>query len=189
MNIVLASGSPRRRELLTMLGLKFDICPARGEEAAAEGLSPEETVKAISLAKAKEVAEKYPADILIIAADTIVWAQGEILGKPKDKADAERMLYLLSGKSHSVFTGLCVICGDKVISAAEETEVRFRSLSEDEIKAYIETGEPMDKAGAYGIQGKASVLIEGIKGDYFNVMGLPLCRLGEILKTIGVRLL
>ncbi|MDO4815122.1 MAG: Maf family protein [Bacillota bacterium] len=189
MKVVLASGSPRRKELLEMLGLEFDICPARGEEKAEPGLAPGELVKALSLAKAKEVASAYPGDTVVIAADTIVWAEGEVLGKPSDKADALRMLNMLSGKAHSVFTGICVIRGDTVLAEAEETEVHFRKLDEAEIEAYVETGEPMDKAGAYGIQGKASVLIEGIKGDYFNVMGLPLCRLGEILKTIGVQLL
>ena len=189
MKIVLASGSPRRKELLEMMSLEFEICPAKGEEKLEKNLSPKETVRSLAKAKAKEVAAEYPAGTAIIAADTIVWAEGEILGKPKDRADAVRMLEMLSGKSHSVFTGICVICDDVTVLGVEETEVRFRRLSRSEIEAYVETGEPMDKAGAYGIQGKASVFIEGIKGDYFNVMGLPLCRLGEILKTIGVRLL
>lgn len=189
MKVVLASGSPRRKELLEMLGLEFEICPAKGEERVEPELSPEEIVKSLSRAKAREVAAAYPRGTAVIAADTIVWAEGEVLGKPVDRADAVRMLKMLSGRSHSVFTGVCVICDDVTVSCAEETEVCFRSLSDREIEAYVETGEPMDKAGAYGIQGKASVLIEGIKGDYFNVMGLPLCRLGEILKTIGVRLL
>lgn len=171
-----------------MLGFEFTVCPAKGEEKADAGLPPQELVCAISSAKAEEVAAKYP-DSLVIAADTIVWADGEVLGKPKTEADAVRMLRMLSGRSHKVFTGLCVMGDGKKLSEAEETEVCFRTLSEEEINAYVATGEPMDKAGAYGIQGKASVFVEGIKGDYYNVMGLPLCRLGEILKSIGVRLL
>lgn len=189
MKIVLASGSPRRRELLETLGLEFEICPAKGEEKAEAGLPPEKLVCALAGAKAAEVAEKYSDDAVIIAADTIVWAEGEVLGKPKDEADAARMLKMLSGRSHKVFTGMAVGCGRPFAYAAEETEVFFRELSDDEISAYISTGEPMDKAGAYGIQGMASLFVEGIKGDYYNVMGLPLCRLGEILKSIGVRLL
>lgn len=189
MKLVLASGSPRRKELLEMLGLEFEICPAKGEEKTEEGLSPREIVTALASAKAKEVSAKYPEDTAVIAADTIVWAEEQVLGKPRNEADAVRMLELLSGKAHSVFTGICVAFGGEILSCAEETEVCFRKLGRDEIEAYVSTGEPMDKAGAYGIQGKASVFIEGIKGDYYNVMGLPLCRLGEILKSIGVRLL
>ena len=188
MKVILASGSPRRKELLEMLGLEFEIHPAKGEEKADAGMSPEKLVCALAGAKAAEVAVEYP-DALIIAADTIVWAENEVLGKPKNEADAVRMLKLLSGRSHKVYTGLAVSRGDKTELAAEETEVIFRVLDEDEINAYVATGEPLDKAGAYGIQGKASVFVEGIKGDYYNVMGLPLCRLGEILRSIGVRLL
>ncbi len=189
MKIVLASGSPRRKELLEMMGLEFEICPAKSEESVEPGLSAEETVMSLARAKAREVAAAFPAGTAVIAADTIVWAEGKILGKPKDRNDAVQMLEMLSGRTHSVFTGICVICDDVTVVGAEETEVCFRRLSRREIETYVETGEPMDKAGAYGIQGKASVFVEGIKGDYFNVMGLPLCRLGEILKTIGVHLL
>lgn len=189
MRIVLASGSPRRKELLEMLGLEFEICPARGEESVQEGLSPEETVISLASEKAREVSARFPGDTVVIAADTVVCAEGELLGKPRDRADAVRMLKLLSGRSHYVYTGVCVMCGGVSLAEAEATEVRFRAVSDEEINAYADTGEPMDKAGAYGIQGKASVLIEGINGDYYNVMGLPLCRLGGILKTIGVHLL
>ena len=189
MRTVLASGSPRRRELLAMLGFEFEICPAKGEEKAGEKTDPAEIVKCLAEAKAAEVAEKYPRNTVIIAADTIVWAEGKVLGKPADEADAARMLRLLSGKSHSVFTGLCVMREGEAVLAAEETEVCFCELSDEEIAAYVKTGEPLDKAGAYGIQGKASVFVEGIKGDYYNVMGLPLCRLDGMLKNVGVRLL
>lgn len=190
MSIVLASGSPRRRELLQMLGVgDLVICPAVGEEKSEPNLSPEETVCALSRAKAKEVSSKFGKDDVIIAADTIVWCNGEIFGKPRTEQMAADMLTALSGNTHEVYTGITVIKGEKTISEAECTKVRFRELNISEIAAYIASGEPMDKAGAYGIQGKASLFAEGIEGDFFNVMGLPLCRLGQMLKTIGVRLL
>lgn len=190
MSIVLASGSPRRRELLQMLGVPdLKICPAVGEEKTAPDLGPGETVCALSRAKAEEVAAKFGSDDVIIAADTIVWCDGKVFGKPHTEENAEKMLSALSGRAHEVYTGITVIKGEKIISEAECTRVRFRPLEKDEITAYIASGEPMDKAGAYGIQGKASLFAEGIEGDYFNVMGLPLCRLGQMLKTIGVHLL
>lgn len=190
MKIVLASGSPRRRELLGVIGVAdFEVCPAQGEEKTQEGLPPEEIVKSLSGAKAREVAAKYDPDAVIIAADTIVYADGRVLGKPHDEHEAFSMLKALSGKAHEVYTGITLIRGDNVLSEAECTSVEFRELSDEEINAYIATGEPMDKAGAYGIQGKASLMVSAINGDYFNVVGLPLCRLGQMLKTIGVRLL
>lgn len=190
MSIVLASGSPRRKELLQMLGVTdMVICPAVGEEKADESLSPAETVCALSKAKAAEVREKFSPDDLIIAADTVVCCDGVVFGKPHSEKQAADMLNALSGRTHEVYTGVTVIKGEKTISETECTKVRFRALDETEIAAYIESGEPMDKAGAYGIQGKASLFAEGIDGDYFNVMGLPLCRLGQMLKTMGVRLL
>ncbi len=187
MDIVLASGSPRRRELLEMLGLEFTICPAKGEERPPEGAGPDKTVKALSLAKAQEVARLYPG-ALIIAADTIVWADGRILGKPKTHDEAKRMLSLLSDSSHEVYTGVTLICGEKTVCRSECTKVFFRDLGEDEIDAYVRTGEPMDKAGAYGIQGRAALMVRRLEGDYFNVMGLPLCALGQMLEEIGVHL-
>lgn len=190
MKLILASGSPRRKELLEMLGVKLDeIRPAKGEEKTEAGLSPAETVKSLALQKAREVASFYSGDEVIIAADTIVWADDMILGKPKTEDDAASMLRRLSGKTHEVYSGLCVIRGDQTVSASERTGVRFRELSDNEIAAYVATGDPMDKAGAYGIQGKASLFVEGIDGDYYNVMGLPLCRLNEILRSVGVDLL
>lgn len=190
MKIVLASGSPRRRELLQVIGVTdFEVCPAQGEEKTQEGLPPEEIVKSLSGAKAREVGAKYGDDTVIIAADTIVYSNGAVLGKPHDEAEAFSMLKALSGRSHEVYTGITLIKGETVLSEAECTSVEFRELSDEEINAYIATGEPMDKAGAYGIQGRASLLVSRINGDYFNVVGLPLCRLGQMLKTIGVRLL
>ena len=189
MKLVLASGSPRRKELLEMLGLEFEICPAKGEEKTEEGLSPREIVTALASAKAKEVAAKYPEDTAVIAADTIVWADEQMLGKPRNEADAVRMLELLSGKTHSVFTGICVAFGGEMLTCAEETGVCFRKLGRDEIEAYVSTGEPMDKAGAYGIQGLAGIFVRELRGDYFNVVGLPICALTELLRSFGLRIL
>lgn len=190
MSVILASGSPRRRELLETIGIKdFIVRPAKGEENAGEYRVPEDIVIALSRAKAQEVAALSEHDDIVIAADTIVWAGEKVLGKPKNAEDAEDMLRMLSGKTHEVYTGVTVICGDRMECEAECTEVCFRTLSEEEIRAYVEDGEPMDKAGAYGIQGKASLFVEKIIGDYFNVVGLPLCRLGQMLKAIGVQLL
>ena len=188
MDIVLASGSPRRRELLETLGLTFTVCPAKGEENAPSGIGPAKTVEALSLAKAQEVRQLYP-DSLIIAADTIVWSDGEILGKPKTPEEAAKMLTSLSGAEHEVYTGVTVIYDDKMLCQSECTKVCFRELEESEIASYVESGEPMDKAGAYGIQGKAALMVRRLEGDYFNVMGLPLCRLGQMLKAIGVKIL
>ena len=189
MNIILASGSPRRRELLEMLGVKdFAVIPAQGEELPHPDLTPAELVRELSRAKAAEVAQAHP-NAIVIGADTVVAVDNEVLGKPVDEGDAARMLRSLSGRSHHVYTGVTVICGERVESVAEGTEVRFRPLTEREVAAYVATGEPMDKAGAYGIQGLASLFAEGIDGDFFNVMGLPLCRLGQMLKTLGVELL
>ena len=165
------------------------IIPATGEEHPAPGLGPEETVAALSRQKAGEVASKCAPEDVIIAADTIVWFDGEILGKPKDHDDAVRMLSALSGNEHTVFTGVTVSRGAETSTEVEASKVRFRALSAREIEAYIAPGEPMDKAGAYGAQGRAAVFVEGITGDFFNVMGLPLCRLGKMLAKLGVELI
>ena len=190
MSIILASGSPRRKELLEMLGVKeLKIIPAKGEEKLHPELSPDELVKELSRCKAAEIAPAGEEDTVTIGADTIVVLDGKVMGKPAGEADAARMLRSLSGRSHTVYTGVTVIRGDKVLSRAEETTVRFRPLSESEIEAYIRTGEPMDKAGAYGAQGYASLFVEALDGDFFNVMGLPLCTLGIMLKELGVNLI
>ena len=188
MDIVLASGSPRRKELLETLGLDFAVVPAKGEEIAPRGAGPAETVEALSRAKAEEVAKGFP-NALIIAADTIVWADGRILGKPKDETDAKAMLHLLSDNTHEVYTGVTVMYGGKIVVGSECTKVFFRKLSEGEIDRYVQTGEPMDKAGAYGVQGKGALLVERLDGDFFNVMGLPVLRLSRMLAQFGVRLL
>ena len=188
MSIVLASASPRRRELLEMMGLEFEIVPAK-DELDAEGLPPAEAVAKIALGKAVSVAKLRAENDLVIAADTLVCLDGELLGKPKDEAEAFAMLKKLSGNEHQVYTGVAVSQGDKSVSCAEMTKVRFCRMSDEDIKNYIATFEPMDKAGAYGIQGKGAVFIEGIEGDYFNVMGLPLHRLSLMLKEFGFSLL
>lgn len=184
MSIILASASPRRRELLTMVGLDFIVCPA-GNETEPQGLSMEETVEMTALSKALEVSEKY-ADDIVIAADTLVFVDGEKLGKPTDEQDAFLMLKKLSGKTHYVCTGVAVKQGEKVLKNHEKAAVHFAQMSDDDIMRYIATGEPMDKAGAYGIQGKGAVFIKGIDGDFFNVMGLPMHLLSEMLAEFGI---
>lgn len=187
MSIILASASPRRRELMQMLGVSdLKIIPAVGEEKADSGLGPDELVKALAAHKAKEVAAKCTPDDIVIAADTIVWHSGRVYGKPHTEAEAAAMLRALSGDTHEVYTGVCVLHGGQDLRAAERSAVRFRTLSDAEIDAYIRTGEPMDKAGAYGIQNLGSMLVESLRGDYFTVMGLPVCRLAQALKRFGL---
>ena len=188
MNLILASASPRRRELLEQLGLSFSVCPAAGEPAVS-GLSPEETVRVIALAKAEEVAARSSSDDLILAADTLVYLDGDPLGKPEDPDAAAAMLRRLSGREHFVCTGVALIRGSRKLVRSEKTAVRFRVLSDDRILRYVATGEPLDKAGAYGIQGMGCLLVSGITGDYSNVVGLPLGLLGEMLEEFGVRIL
>jgi len=183
-SVVLASGSPRRRELLTQIGLPFSVVPSAADETIPEGMSPHLAVQTLSLLKAADVAGKLTEDALVIAADTVVVLKDEILTKPKDAQDAKKMLESLSGKQHSVLTGLTVLRrrDGKSVSVTEETFVYFKTLSEREIESYVATKEPLDKAGAYGIQGLGGLFIEKIEGDYYNVVGLPLCRLGKILQ-------
>lgn len=189
MRIILASGSPRRRELLEMLKVEnLEIIPAKGEEKAHPELSPPELVRELSRCKAAEVAPAGDEDTVTIGADTIVVLDGAVLGKPRDEAGAAEMLRALSGRSHTVYTGVTVIRGDRCLSRAESTLVHFRELDEEEILRYIATGEPMDKAGAYGVQGLASKFVKGIEGDYFNVVGLPICRLVLMLRELGAEI-
>lgn len=200
--IILASQSPRRKELLEQIGLEFEICPAKGEEIITKTV-PEEVVMELSKQKAEEVAAMVssysenhkeittPSDILVIGADTVVAYDGKILGKPKDEADAKAMLTMLSGNTHSVFTGVTLVLIDKSGRAGElvffeKTDVKMHEMSELEIDRYIATGEPMDKAGSYGIQGKCAIYIEKIDGDYNNVVGLPITRIYQELKKIGI---
>lgn len=183
--VVLASKSPRRRELLRLLFDEFEIVPAEGEEIIPEGTPAEDASRLLAEQKCRAVAEKYP-DALVIGCDTTVISDGEILGKPVDKADALRMISVLSGNRHKVISGAAICIGGRLDSFSVETVVKFRSLSEDEIEAYVATGEPMDKAGAYGIQEKGCLLVEGIEGDFFNVVGLPVTELAlHIEKLLG----
>ena len=185
MEIILASKSPRRRELLLQMGIKdFTVQPAVGEPDA-RGLEPGAAVELIAGAKADQVAEGRD-DAVIIAADTLVFLDGEAMGKPRDEQDAFRMLRRLSGREHIVCTGVAVIRGGHRAVCHESTKVRFAEMSDREIWDYIRSGEPMDKAGAYGAQGLGAVFIEGMDGDFFNVMGLPVHRLYKMLLDAGV---
>lgn len=175
--MILASQSPRRRELLSLITRDFRIIPAKGEERLPDNITPKEAVLLLSRQKATEIYSEYKSEI-IIAADTVVAIDGKILGKPADAEEAAAMLHLLSGRTHSVFTGVCIIYADGAEkSFAEETTVEFWQLSEQMIADYVKSGEPMDKAGAYGIQGAGALLVKRINGDYYNVMGLPVGRL------------
>ena len=179
MNLILASQSPRRKELLGVLNIPFSIRVPQVDENMDEQDDPARQVGLVSRRKA--LAAQSGENEVIVAADTIVVCDGRILGKPRDEADACRMLRMLSGKVHQVMTGLTVLHNDAVVTCTEITDVHFRPLSDGEIHRYVASGEPMDKAGAYGIQGGASVFVEKICGDYFNVVGLPVCRLWKIL--------
>ena len=187
MKIILASQSPRRKELLERMGIQdFETISPNVDESAFHGLPPEELVRRLSAEKAAAVAGKVGEDAIVIAADTVVALEGAVLGKPADELDAFKMLSALSGVRHQVYTGVTVCRGGEKQTAHEVTDVTFRELSEREIEDYISTGEPMDKAGAYGIQGYCALLIQGISGDYYNVMGLPVCRLSGMLARFGV---
>ena len=187
MTVILASQSPRRRELLGQMGFTdFVIRPARGEEVADPELSPERLVEELSRQKCAEVASASGAEDLVIAADTVVAIDGTVLGKPRSEQDAFAMLSRLSGRHHTVYTGVTVRMGERTLTAHEATRVHFRPLTHGEIEAYISTGEPMDKAGAYGIQGYGAMLVEGISGDYFNVVGLPVCLVGRMLAQFDI---
>ena len=185
MELILASASPRRRELMEYFDMPFTVIPAKGPETPPAGADAGQTAQALSLAKAREVAQAHP-DAAVIGADTVVEADGAILGKPRDEADAKRMLRLLSGREHRVYTGVTVIKDGKALSRRAVTRVFFREMTDGQIDAYVATGEPMDKAGAYGYQGRAGLYVERIEGDFFNVVGLPLCLLGQMLREMGV---
>ena len=189
MDIILASQSPRRKELLGQMGLRgFKVTSPEVDETVDEHLPPAQVVEELSRRKAMAVARHADGDDLIIAADTVVALEGAVLGKPADQREAFAMLTALSGNRHYVYTGLTVIQGDRVVTQHECTTVTFRDLEPEEISHYIATGEPMDKAGAYGIQGLGAMLVSGIEGDYFNVVGLPIFRLSRILAGFGLDL-
>ena len=188
--IILASASPRRKELLEKIGLKFEVEPSNYAEDICSKLSPDELATAISREKAKVVASKHK-NAIVIAADTFIVFRGKIMGKPSTEAEAREMLMTLKGKSHSVITGFTILDTDekKVLSRSVETIIHVKNLTSEEIDAYVKSKEPLDKAGAYAIQGLGSVIVERIEGDYFNVMGLPLTSLAESLKEFGIHIL
>ena len=182
MKTILASASPRRKELLTLAGIEYEVVVSQCEEILPDEITPDKAVEELARQKAEDVFSRHD-DAMIIAADTVVALGNTILGKPKDEDDAFSMLSSLSGRRHTVFTGVCIKTKGKTDIFHVATDVEFYELSEKEIKDYIATGEPMDKAGAYGIQGKGFVLVKGIHGDYFNVVGLPLSETVRHIKT------
>ena len=187
MNLILASQSPRRKELLGLMGHPFEIRVADIDETMDQTKAPFDEVARVSRLKA--LAIQRGEDDIVVAADTIVVCGEQVLGKPRDEADAFRMLRLLSGRDHQVMTGMTVLRGQRCVTATEVTDIHFRQLSDAEILAYIATGEPMDKAGAYGIQGGAALFATHLDGDYYNVMGLPVCALYECLKELSPTLM
>ena len=187
MQLILGSQSPRRRELLQQLGLDFTVRAVDLDETKYETDDPEQTVRAICAAKAAAVAALSQPGELVLTSDTIVVLDGRIMGKPHSPAEAEAMLTALSGRTHRVYTAFTLLpVGGTAQTDCAHTEVRFRTLSPAEIRAYVASGEPMDKAGAYGIQRLGALLVEGINGDYFTVMGLPLCRVALRLRDYGI---
>lgn len=184
--VVLASSSPRRRELLTLIGIAHEVRPADIDESELPGEAPAVYAERLARGKAAVVAGRAP-EAITIGADTIVVIDDRILGKPRDAADAGRMLRLLSGRTHTVYTAVAVARGAEIVSGVEHVAVTFRALDDDEIARYIATAEPMDKAGAYGIQGFGATIVERIDGDYFAVMGLALGRLVGLLRRMGAR--
>ncbi|SDF21150.1 Maf family protein [Sporolituus thermophilus] len=189
MGIILASASPRRQELLRQVGCQFEIVVSDVIEDNGQHVPPAELAVTQAKAKALDVAARVSSDQVVIGADTIVVLEGQVYGKPADADDARRMLTDLSGKEHHVITGVAVVKGQNIWTDFAVTSVRIRNLSAVEIERYIATGEPMDKAGAYAIQGKGALLVEGISGCYANVVGLPLVTLAGLLKKAGVELL
>ena len=186
--IILASASPRRKQLMKMAGLKFTVVPADIPEIIPDGLPAEKESVYLAGIKAGYILSENPDD-LIVGADTTVICEGRVLGKPRDKAEAKEMLRFLSGKVHEVYTGVAIVSEEVNEAFTSVTKVEFYELTDEEIDWYVSTGEPMDKAGAYGAQGKASLFVKGIEGDFFNVVGLPLCLLGSMLKGKGVTIL
>ena len=184
--VILASQSPRRKELLARIFSDFQVCPAHADESLTPEFTPKQNVACLAQRKAQAVAQHSDCQALIIASDTIVVCDDVILGKPENEADAVRMLRQLSGRTHQVMTAVCVKTPERELTQVSVTDVTFRTLRDGEAEAYTATGEPMDKAGAYGIQGKCAIYIEGIEGDYNNVVGLPVARIYEELQKLGI---
>ena len=187
MQVILASASPRRLALLQQIGIEATFCPADFDEVSCSAVQAEDVVLANAAGKCQAVVKIKGDSLPVVAADTVVVAEGVILGKPQDAEDAFKMLKQLSGKTHRVLTGIAVSYAGEMLAEVCETKVVFRELTDEEIKNYVATGEPLDKAGAYGIQGKGAVLVEKIDGCYNNVVGLPLTRMQLILAKLGVR--
>jgi septum formation protein len=185
LDVILASSSPRRRDLLDLVGIAHSVQPADVDESLRAGELPELYAERLSRVKAETIAERNP-EALVIGADTIVVIDDVVLGKPRDVGDAERMLGILSGRSHTVMTAVAVVFNGVIASAVETVDVTFRAIDDDEIGSYVATGEPMDKAGAYGIQGYGATIVRRIDGDYFAVMGLSLIRLVALMADVGV---
>lgn len=189
---VLASKSPRRKELLKAIGINAQIVPANVDESVFNKLEPEKMVRELAMLKASEVARSFGKNTIVIGADTCVCLDGKVFGKPRSIEEAKNMLSILQGKTHEVYTGYCVFdcTTGSAVARSERTFVTFRSMTEEEIDAYVKTREPMDKAGAYGIQNMGALFVEKIEGDYFNVVGLPLCALSKLLKEeFGISIL
>ena len=182
---VLASNSPRRRELLSVTGYDFEVFPSGADETLPDGIDPESATRTLAERKCLDVLSANE-DAVVLGCDTVVALDGMILGKPKDEEDAFRMLSTLSGRTHTVFSGVCIASAERKSLFCERTNVTFFELSEETIRSYIKTGEPMDKAGAYGIQAFGSTLVRRIDGDYFNVVGLPLAKSQRILASFGI---
>lgn len=182
--VILASQSPRRQELLARITTEFEVCPADVDESLSPDCTPKQNVQQLAQRKARAIFEQAEANALVIAADTIVVCDDTILGKPRDEVDAVQMLHMLSGRAHQVMTAVCVKTAETELAEVSVTDVTFRTLRDAEIKAYVSSGEPMDKAGAYGIQGKGGLFVSGIHGDYYGVMGLPICMLYEMLQQV-----
>lgn len=180
--VILASSSPRRRELMATAGIEFEVIVREVDESIPAETPPQTAAEMTARKKALAVADEHPQEI-VVGADTIVVANGKILGKPADDEQAYEMLKMLSGIEHEVITGVCIACSDKIKTFSRISKVKFYDLTDDEIKAYIATGEPKDKAGAYGIQGKGCVLVERIEGDYFNIVGLPVSQVAREIKN------
>lgn len=184
--LILASQSPRRRKILDMLGYMFECRPAHADETVPAGMAPGEAVELLAARKARAVGLSAGAGDTVLGSDTVVALDGAVLGKPSDRDDALRMLRALSGRTHTVYTGVALLKGEEEIVFHDRAEVTFYPLEEAEIAAYAATGEPMDKAGAYGIQGRGSALVEGIRGDFFTVMGLPAGKTVRALRRMDV---
>lgn len=183
MGYILASQSPRRRELLSVITEDFTIIPSNIEEIVPEDIAPFESPEYLAKIKALDIAKTHPDDI-VIGADTSVFLGDSVLGKPKNRNHAYEMLSMLSGNTHYVITGCAIVKGDKCISFSVKSEVEFYKLTDDEINAYLDTDEPYDKAGSYGIQAKGALLVKEIRGDYFNIVGLPIGELNRRLKEL-----